>query len=168
MALSINSKSINDLESEVSILAEQLIQKCNAIGIQILITSTYRNFTAQNALYAQGRTKPGKVVTKAKAGQSYHNWRIAFDVVPIRGGKPVWGTSGEDGKLWQTIGKIGTELGLEWAGNWKTFKEFPHFQKLPTGVTNWRQLLARFPNGLPEKREFFENDEDVMLEEIPE
>ena len=148
----INSKSLNDLEPEVKELAERFIAECNRQGIQLLVTSTYRNFAAQNELYAQGRTKPGKKVTNAKPGQSFHNYRLAFDIVPIRNGKPVWGTSGEDGKLWQKIGAIGVSVGLEWAGNWKTFTEFPHFQKLPDGVTSWKKLLAKYPNGLPEKR----------------
>ena len=64
----------------------------------------------------------------------------AFDVVPLRNGKPVWGTSGDgiddnpaddntdDLELWQRIGQIGESLGLEWAGRWKTMREFPHFQ----------------------------------------
>ena len=124
----INSRSLNDLHPYVKYLAEELIEASKEHGIDLLITSTYRDFESQNALYAQGRTKPGAKVTNAKAGQSFHNWRVAFDVVPLRAGKPVWNTGGADGQLWQTIGKLGVDLGLEWAGNWKTFKEFPHFQ----------------------------------------
>lgn len=124
----INSRKLDDLLPAVEVLARAFIDRCKDEGIDILVTSTYRDHESQNALYAQGRTKPGKRVTNAKGGQSYHNWRVAFDVVPLRGGKPVWGTSGEDGKLWQAIGEIGEEVGLEWAGRWKTFKEFPHFQ----------------------------------------
>jgi peptidoglycan L-alanyl-D-glutamate endopeptidase CwlK len=93
-----------------------------------LVTSTYRSTAEQNALYAQGRTKPGKKVTNAKGGQSFHNHRLAYDVVPLRNGKPVWGTTGEDGKLWQRVGELGEAAGLEWAGRWTKFREFPHFQ----------------------------------------
>jgi peptidoglycan L-alanyl-D-glutamate endopeptidase CwlK len=57
-----------------------------------------------------------------------HNHRLAYDVVPLRNGKPVWGTSGEDGVLWKTVGDLGIAQGLEWAGSWKTFKEYAHFQ----------------------------------------
>lgn len=67
---------------------------------------------------------PGKKVTNAKGGQSFHNFRVAFDVVPLVNGKAVWSDSG----LWQHIGKLGKDLGLEWAGDWRTFKEMPHFQ----------------------------------------
>jgi len=124
----INSRKLDDLLPIVETMARAFLDRCKDEGIDILVTSTYRDHESQDALYAQGRTKPGRRVTNAKGGQSYHNWRVAFDVVPLRGGKPVWGTSGEDGKLWQAIGEIGEEIGLEWAGRWKTFKEFPHFQ----------------------------------------
>lgn len=125
----INSRKLEDLHPKVRSMAIELEKRVEAeLGVDLIFTSTYRDNDSQNELYAQGRTKPGKKVTNAKGGQSYHNYRIAFDVVPVRHGKPVWGTSGEDGELWKRIGAIGVSIGLEWAGNWKTFKEFPHFQ----------------------------------------
>ena len=94
-------------------------------GIDLLVTSTYRDNESQDALYAQGRTKPGKIVTNAKAGQSWHNYRCAVDVVPIVAGKPRWDVKDE---VWQKVGALGKAAGLEWAGDWKRFKEYPHFQ----------------------------------------
>ena len=124
----INSRSLNDLHPKVKPMVEEFIQKCADNGIDLLVTSTYRDHESQNALYAQGRTAPGKKVTNAKGGQSWHNWRVAVDIVPMRNGKPVWGTTGPDGELWNKVGEIGESVGLEWAGRWKTFKEFAHFQ----------------------------------------
>lgn len=107
----------------------EFLDKCKLQGIDILVTSTYRDSESQNALYAQGRTKPGAIVTNAKAGQSFHNWKVAFDIVPLQNGKPVWGNSNDkDKELWYKVGAIGVSVGLEWAGNWKKFPEFPHFQ----------------------------------------
>lgn len=111
-------------------------QACEDAGIDILVYCTYRSNEEQNALYAQGRTKAGKIVTYARGGQSKHNHTVggvpsslAFDCVPLRGGRPVWGrTNAEDLALWVKVGKIGKSCGLEWAGDWKKFKEFPHFQ----------------------------------------
>ena len=100
------------------------MSECKMSGIDILITSTYRDKESQEALYAKGRTAPGNIVTNARGGQSFHNWRVAFDTVPIVNGKPVW----DDNQLWLSIGHIGTVCGLEWAGKWKKFKEMPHFQ----------------------------------------
>ena len=124
----INSRKIEDLHPHVQTLCRAFLEKCSDEGIDILITSTYRDHESQAALYAQGRTAPGKKVTNAKPGQSWHNWKVAFDVVPLRNGKAVWSTAGEDGKLWARVGEIGKSVGLEWAGDWKTFKEYAHFQ----------------------------------------
>lgn len=124
----INSRDLADLHPIVRVRAEAMLAECDRHGIDLLVTSTYRDSAAQQALFDQGRTKPGKKVTNAKPGQSWHNWRLAFDVVPLRNGKPVWGTAGEDGRLWERVGVIGERCGLEWAGRWTRFREFPHFQ----------------------------------------
>lgn len=130
-----NSRDLSELEPTTRAKAHELIRQCAVAGIDILITSTYRDHESQDALYAQGRTKPGKRVTNARGGYSAHNFRVAFDVVPIRDGKPVWGTTGFDGELWSRVGAIGTKLGLEWGGSWTRFKDFPHFQCLGQGRT---------------------------------
>jgi peptidoglycan L-alanyl-D-glutamate endopeptidase CwlK len=121
----INSRSLDDLLPLVRKRVEAFIKAAQASGIDLLVTSTYRDNESQNALYAQGRTTAGKIVTNAKAGQSFHNYRCAVDVVPIVAGKPRWDVKDE---VWQTIGKLGKAQGLEWAGDWKRFKEYPHFQ----------------------------------------
>ncbi len=136
----INARDLSELLPVVQVQAKQLLALCAAQGIDLLVTSTYRDAASQNALYAQGRSAPGRIVTNARAGQSYHNYRVAFDVVPLRNGKPVWGTSGADLALWQQVGKIGKACGLEWAGEWTRFKEFPHFQY--TGGLSLAQLAA--------------------------
>lgn len=141
----INSRKIEDLHTKVHALVHRFIDECAKSHIDILITSTYRDFDSQAALYAIGRTVPGQPcscggkinkigtckkhplglkVTNAKAGQSFHNYRVAFDVVPLVNGKPVWNND----NLWKSIGAVGKACGLEWAGNWKQFKEYPHFQ----------------------------------------
>lgn len=124
----INSRKLEDLHPKVREKVEEFIKKCDDVGIDLLVTSTYRDHESQNALYAQGRTAPGKKVTNAKGGQSFHNWKVAVDVVPLRNGKPVWNTTGSDWELWEAVGNIGESVGLEWAGRWKTFKEYAHFQ----------------------------------------
>lgn len=119
----INSRDISELLPEVRKKAQQLIDKCKLSGVDIIITSTYRDYESQNKLFAKGRTEKGKIVTKARGGYSYHNFRVAFDVVPIEHGKAIW----DDMELWNIVGRIGQTLGLEWGGTWK-FKDRPHFQ----------------------------------------
>jgi peptidoglycan L-alanyl-D-glutamate endopeptidase CwlK len=120
----INSRSLDDLNPRVKTLCEQFIASCAKHNIDVLITSTYRDAESQNALYAQGRTLPGKKVTNARAGDSFHNWRVAFDFVPIVDGKARW----DDGALFTKCGEIAESLGLEWAGRWVKFKEMAHCQ----------------------------------------
>jgi peptidoglycan L-alanyl-D-glutamate endopeptidase CwlK len=120
----INSRNLDDLVPPAKQRAEAFIAAAKAEGIDLLVTSTYRDSESQDALYAQGRTTPGNVVTRAKAGQSWHNWRCALDVVPLVNGKAIW----DDQALWKQVGEIGKSCGLEWAGDWVTFKEYPHFQ----------------------------------------
>lgn len=120
----INSRNINDLHPKVTAMCSEFINRCKAQGIDVIITSTYRDAASQNELYAQGRTKPGKKVTNAKAGQSYHNWRVAFDFVPIVNGKAQW----NDLKTFNKCGEIAESVGLEWAGRWTRFKEMAHCQ----------------------------------------
>lgn len=126
------SRKLDDLHPLLKPLATQFLSECQKQGIDVLITCTYRSPEEQTQLYAQGRTKPGKIVTNAKAGQSKHNFQVgvfpaskAFDTVPMRSGKPVWAASDP---LWKSLGEIGRTIGLEWAGDWKTFREYPHFQ----------------------------------------
>ena len=121
-----NSRSLDDLLPPVRSRAQAFLAACKQEGIDILVTSTYRDLESQAALYAQGRTAPGKRVTNAKPGQSYHNWRVAFDVVPLVLGKPVWD---DRHPHWQKAGEIGIALGLNWYGRpGAPFREMPHFQ----------------------------------------
>jgi len=121
----INSRDLNDLLPEVKRRVENFVEACKANGIDLLVTSTYRDNESQDALYAQGRTAAGKIVTNARAGDSFHNHRCAVDVVPLVSGKPDWDGSHP---VWAEVGRLGQENGLEWAGNWVHFKELAHFQ----------------------------------------
>lgn len=119
-----NSRDIKELHPKVASMAIHFINECKDQGIDILITSTYRDNESQNLLYAQGRTTAGKKVTNARAGQSFHNYRLAFDFVPIVNGKADWNNL----KTFHKCGEIAESIGLEWAGRWKSFKELAHCQ----------------------------------------
>jgi len=120
---------------------------------------TLRTFAEQDALYAQGRTKlfdaNGKklgVVTKAKGGQSIHNFGLALDIVLLKDTNgdgtfesASWETNidfDKDGKAdWMEIVNIFKKHGWEWGGDWKSFKDLPHFEK--TFGNTWRTLLPK-------------------------
>lgn len=127
-----SSRDLNDLRDDVKEKATKFINICNGLGIDILVTCTYRSNKEQSDLYARGRTAPGKIVTYALPGQSKHNnmegnkpASLAFDIVPLVSGKPNWNSSDP---VWQVLGSIGKSVGLKWAGDWKRFKEYPHFE----------------------------------------
>ena len=120
----INSRDINDLLPRVADKAREFVAACLDEGIHVTITSTYRDNESQDAIYAEGRTKPGTIKTKAKGGDSFHNYRVAFDFVPVMDGKAVWG----DRSLWERCGAIAVRCGLEWGGSWEHFKDMPHCQ----------------------------------------
>lgn len=120
----INSRDINDLHPLVATKCRQFITACRNQGIDIIITSTYRDNESQAALYAQGRTVLGIKVTNAKAGCSFHNYKVAFDFVPVIHGKAVWNNL----SLFTKCGEIAESIGLEWAGRWHSFKELAHCQ----------------------------------------
>jgi peptidoglycan LD-endopeptidase CwlK len=125
----INSRDLNDLHPAVKKRADAFLAAAKKHGIDLLVTSTYRDNASQAYIYAQGRTRPGKRVTNAKPGQSMHNWRVAIDVVPIVAGKPVWDTRHPANlALWNRVGTIAESVGLEWSGRWKNNPEFAHVQ----------------------------------------
>jgi peptidoglycan L-alanyl-D-glutamate endopeptidase CwlK len=87
------------------------------------VSSTYRDHTYQDWLFAQGRTRAGNIVTNARSGQSWHNWRLAFDVF-----QNIRGEEWNNADFFATAGRIWVEMGGEWGGNWTGFTDRPHMQ----------------------------------------
>jgi len=118
------SRDLKGLLPVVEGKARVFLAECKKAGIDVLIYCTYRSPKEQDELYAIGRTLPGKKVTNAKGGESWHNYHAAFDFVPLLNGKPQWG----DAKLYERCGIIAENCGFEWAGRWVKFKETAHCQ----------------------------------------
>src|ERR1043166_9008344 len=123
------SRSLDNLTPEVKELCQKFLQGCSEIGHPMLVVQTFRSFEEQEALYAKGRFRPGPVVTHARAGYSWHNFRRAFDVCFLRGTDITWNGP------WADIAQIGREIGLTWGGDWDQGKQDrPHFEYHP-GLT---------------------------------
>jgi peptidoglycan L-alanyl-D-glutamate endopeptidase CwlK len=133
--------SIGTLLPELRPYARALVFAANHVGIDARVISGTRSYAEQDALYAQGRTKPGAIVTNARGGYSNHNFGIAFDVGIFEGKKYL----GESRK-YDALGPLGIQLGLEWGGNWKTFVDRPHYQLRPAWAIGMRErdMLAKF------------------------
>jgi peptidoglycan L-alanyl-D-glutamate endopeptidase CwlK len=128
-----SSRNLADLRQDVRQMAEKHIELCKEQKIDLLVYCTYRSNEEQDELYAQGRTKPGKIVTNARGGQSQHNnvdsakrpSALGYDCVPLKNGKAVW--DGKD-QLWVTVIKCGEEAGLQASARWSgKLKEQCHF-----------------------------------------
>lgn len=110
--------------------ARELVWQAAQQGIQIRIISGTRTYAEQQALYDQGRTRPGKIVTNAKPGSSWHNHGVAFDIGVFRDGSYI-----EESPAYRTVGQIGKSLGFEWGGDFQSIVDEPHFQ-----MTNGKSL----------------------------
>jgi peptidoglycan LD-endopeptidase CwlK len=75
-----SEKVIATLLPEIRPIARALVQKAAFSKLKVKIISGFRTYAEQDALYAQGRTTPGNIVTNARAGYSNHNFGIAFDI----------------------------------------------------------------------------------------
>ncbi|HRY32118.1 MAG TPA: M15 family metallopeptidase [Bacteroidales bacterium] len=104
------------------------------LEIRLRVTQGLRTFAEQDALFNQprdGKDNDGdgrideadEKVTNARAGDSYHNYGLAFDVVEILRGQANWNTKYRD------IAAIAARKGFDWGGNFKTLVDRPHFQK---------------------------------------
>lgn len=130
--------------------ASALIQRSYAKGIPIVITQGMRTIAEQNALYAQGRTKPGNIVTNARGGSSYHNYGLAIDfALLLPDGKTVsWDTSrdGNNDKMadWQQVAQEAKKLGFAWGGDWTSFKDYSHLE-MTFGLTTEQLRAGRQP-----------------------
>ncbi len=113
--------------------AKLLIDECRNQGLIVKLGECFRSVAEQDALYAQGRTKPGVIVTYAK-GESYssmHQWGVAFDIIRNDGKGAYYDNDGWFNK----VGRIGKSVGLEWGGDWTTPIDKPHFQLPQWGST---------------------------------
>jgi LysM repeat protein len=124
----------------------KLVRHCREAGVRIRVQMGLRTWAEQDALYASGRTKPGKVVTNARGGQSFHNYGLAFDIVLLSpAGAPIWDAQHAG---WLTAGQIGVALGLNWGGHWRGFKDLPHFEIRPQ--LTLEECRAFYPERLEE------------------
>ena len=109
-----------NLKPKVKRMMTAFLAEAQKQGIRLLVTQGYRSKEEQDAIYAQGRTTKGKIVTQAKGGSSLHNFQVAFDVAGFDGKKVYYNIN------WKKLGKIANEIGLEHGD--RGFVDLPHFQ----------------------------------------
>jgi phage tail protein X len=127
---SLNQERLAQLHPGLARRGHSMVELCALAGIGVLVTQGLRSWAEQEALYARGRTAPpigpGYIVTKARGGQSFHNFGLAFDIVVLDAvGKADWDDSHP---AWRKAARLGKSVGLAWGGDWKGFKDRPHFE----------------------------------------
>lgn len=125
-------RNVSELHPRLQNIIGQLKKECEKEGLVLGIGECFRTVAEQDALYAQGRTEPGSVVTNAP-GSSYssqHQWGIAFDFF-----KNVSGHAYDDDAFFARVGAIGKSLGLGWGGDWTGIVDRPHLYLPDWGST---------------------------------
>ncbi len=125
----------------LAIAAWQEAQAAMPANVQIIVIQGLRTFAESDALYAQGRTAPGPIVTNAPAGASYHNYGLAFDFAMVTNGKDDYIV----GPNWMKVVAIMKNHGMTWGGDFPNLKDDPHFEN--RFGYNWRDLLAKHNAG---------------------
>lgn len=119
---------IDSLEPEFRVKVERLLSAAEAVtGRKWIITAGRRTMAEQRAIYAQGRTAPGKVVSNAPAGSSAHNYGLAADLAPLKAdGKTIdWNA---DRVLWENMADAAVEIGLEAGYYFRSIMDMPHVE----------------------------------------
>lgn len=117
-------RDIKELLPVAQMACNLFLAECEKQGLKVFITETYRSQQRQNELYAQGRSKPGSIVTWTLS--SRHTSRLAWDIATS--GANLYDTS-----VLKKTGQIALKLGITWGGEWTT-PDMPHFEV----STNWQ------------------------------
>lgn len=140
-------KVLGTVSPDLAKLVEAAAAELEQQGTHLCVVSGLRTAAEQDALYAQGRTAPGHIVTNARAGASMHNYGLAVDVVPY--------LTGPDGAVnwsvhtpqYQAMVAALTKQGLVWGGAWKTLADYDHFQMPGLPVSPTALMQADYRNG---------------------
>ena len=155
----LNSRDISLLRSDVAANCRIWLDRCKAAGLNVLITNTVRDKEYQEYLYAQGRTRPGSIVTNGRK-PTFHSDKagLAFDFC-----KNVRGHEYDDAAFFKKAAAIAKEMGFSWGGDWKSFPDSPHIQWDEGGKWKSSMILAGLlPGEMPLWGETKEEDEEDM------
>ena len=132
------------IREEVRTIVDYINDKVLTGNVKMLVTQGLRTFAEQTALYNQ---KPK--VTNAKAGQSFHNYGLAFDFCLVQNGKTIWDVKKDfdNDKVpdWMEVVKIFKDAGYKWGGDFTSIYDAPHFEK--TFGYSWKQLFEKYNAG---------------------
>ncbi|KOP29470.1 hypothetical protein ADM98_11375 [Exiguobacterium sp. BMC-KP] len=137
------------MDKDVADITRAVIKELAPKGIYVGVAQGYRSKAEQDALYAQGRTKPGPIVTGARGGQSNHNFGVAVDlfVYSDDGTKSNFYSPGNS-KLSAIVAAM-KKRGMEWGGDWKGFPDYPHYQLYDAAGGKKKPSVSKAPVSKP-------------------
>ena len=96
----------------------------HAPGHSVALIEGFRSSARQQELFAQGRTKPGQIVTQKNGttNKSNHQSSLAADIGIFRGRKYI---EDPEARIMDYWGHCCRAQGLTWGGDW-AFKDYPH------------------------------------------
>ena len=149
----LNSRDIDLLRPDVAANCRKWIERCKAAGLNVLVTQTVRDYEYQASLYAQGRTKPGNIVTNAKT-PTFHalGAGLAFDFCKNKKGEEY-----SDAAFFRKAAAIAKEMGFSWGGDWTSIVDPPHIQWDNHG--KWTGAMIR-EGKLPPNMPLYINEEE--------
>jgi peptidoglycan L-alanyl-D-glutamate endopeptidase CwlK len=130
---------LSKVHPELAKRARLLIDALAAKGFPFEVVQGLRTYAEQDALFAQCRTKPGNIVTRARGGQSNHNFGLAVDICPVRNGKLDWNWR----TAFLTIDSEAEKVGLLWGGDWHKFLDLPHVELAGPPLSQCRALFSQ-------------------------
>ncbi len=134
------ARNINELHPTLQMKVDELKALCAREGLALGIGECFRSVAEQDALYAQGRTAPGSIVTNAEGStySSQHQWGIAFDFF-----KNIKGEEYNDNSFFTKIGALAKSIGLGWGGDWTSPVDKPHLY-LPDWGSTTTKLKSQY------------------------
>ena len=118
----VSEARLGEVMPELAEKIRQVALQLSVENITIRVTQGLRTVAEQNALYAIGRTQPGREVTNAQGCESWHVLGCAVDVAPMDEGIPDWN---ETHPAWARIVAVGEAAGLRSGTAWR---DEPHFE----------------------------------------
>jgi peptidoglycan L-alanyl-D-glutamate endopeptidase CwlK len=116
-------------------------------GFVIKVLSGTRTYAEQDALYAQGRTKPGNRITKSKGGQSNHNFGLAVDIGIFYDGEYLDGNMAEEVDIYSRAAVLSRSIsGLARGADWRR-PDMPHYEL--DHRLRIAEVRRRFEKGIP-------------------
>jgi len=123
----VSEQRLSQVHPVLSDRIHKLAALCLDKGIEIRVTQGYRSYAQQLALYAQGRTTPGRIITNAKPEDSMHCYGLAVDIAPNLPNLPNWTPDWNAlDTTWKLVLSIALSCDLAEGANWRTFKDYPH------------------------------------------